>query len=160
MIQPRSLQARCVFDGFAAPSIAARSGPLAILGLLVAAAGFGALLAFVYRLTSTRTYKQEIAESQIVLATLMALVMMIVGDNLSRAFGAVGILSVMRLRVRMRGPSEALNLLGAVVVGMATGVGLLREALIGACFLSLLDIALAYVFHPSRPGRSNGQQED
>ena len=151
---------RRVLEAFVTPSIATRTSPLAVFGLLLAAAGLGSLLAIAYRLTSTRTFKQEIAESQIVLATMMAFVMMIVGDNLSRAFGAVGILSVMRLRVRMRGPSEALNLLGAVVVGMASGVGLLREALIGTCILGLLDISLAYVFHPSRSSHSDQSRED
>lgn len=131
---------------------AQRSSPVIALGLLTVAAGLGTILAFIYRLTAARPYKQEIAESQIVLATLMALVMIIVGDNISRAFGAVGILSVMRLRVRMRGPSEALTLLGSVAVGMASGVGMVREAIVGTCFLGLLNIILAKAF-PHEKGK-------
>ncbi|MNT89392.1 hypothetical protein D3C86_2014560 [compost metagenome] len=90
----------------------------------------------------------------------MALVMVVVGDNLSRAFGAVGILSVMRFRVKMQGAGEAMTLLGAVVVGMAAGVGMWREAVIGATFLGLLTIVLARVFVPSSAPRGSAIEEE
>jgi hypothetical protein len=108
----------------------------------------GALMALAYRLSTGGNYNADIAQSQIVLSALMSLVMLVVGDNLSRAFGAVGILSVMRFKVKMQGAGEALTLLGGVVVGMACGVGMYRQAVLGAILLSLLNMALAKLFAP------------
>jgi ABC-type spermidine/putrescine transport system permease subunit II len=135
---------------FATPALLA--GPQSALAIAMAlslATAMGTLLALVYRRTTGDAYNPDIAQSQIVLAALMALVMVVVGDQISRAFGAVGILSIMRFRVKMKGAGEALSLLGAVVVGMAAGVGMFREAVIGGCFLGLLTIVLATVFKPT-----------
>lgn len=148
------------FPGVSVPSLLGPAGPVAMLGALLLATGLGALLALIYRRTAGRSYSPDIAQSQIVLAALMALVMIVVGDHLSRAFGAVGILSVMRFRVKMQGAGEALTLLGAVVVGMAAGVGMLREAVIGAAFLGLLNIVLAWLFVPDRPPHGPAVEEE
>lgn len=149
------------FDSTIAPAVVSPpTGALAIGGSLVVATAMGSLLAIVYRRTAGPAYSPDIAQSQIVLAALMALVMVVVGDHLSRAFGAVGILSVMRFRVKMQGAREALTLLGAVVVGMAAGVGMLREAVIGASFLSLLTIVLSRLFVSSpKPPKSILEEE-
>jgi hypothetical protein len=136
------------------------TGALAMFGALCLATAMGVLLALVYRHTAGSAYNPDIAQSQIVMAALMALVMIVVGDHLSRAFGAVGILSVMRFRVKMQGAGEALNLLGSVVVGMAAGVGMLREAVIGACFLGLLNIVLAHLFVPGPAPRGSTVEEE
>lgn len=127
-------------------AFASPHGAATILATLALATLMGGLLALVYRRTAGDRYNPDIAQSQIVLAALMALVMVIVADQISRAFGSVGVLSIMRFRVKMKGAGEALSLLGAVVVGMAAGVGLFREAIIGGCFLGLLTIVLARVF--------------
>jgi uncharacterized membrane protein YhiD involved in acid resistance len=112
----------------------------------------GAMMALAYRLSSGTAYSADIAQSQIVLAALMSLVMLVVGDNISRAFGAVGILSVMRFRIKMQGAGEAMTLLGAVVVGMACGVGMYRQAVLGAILLALLNLALSRLFSPAGRG--------
>ena len=150
-----------LLDSLMAPAaIAPPAGALAMLGSVSLATALGAVLAVVYRRTAGPAYNPDIAQSQIVLAALMALVMVVVGDNLSRAFGAVGILSVMRFRVKMQGAGEAMTLLGAVVVGMAAGVGMLREAAIGAGFLGLLTVILARVFAPPAAPRGPAIDEE
>jgi hypothetical protein len=141
-------------------ALAMPTGALALFGALAVATAMGLLLAAVYRRTAGSAYNPDIAQSQIVMAALMALVMAVVGDHLSRAFGAVGILSVMRFRVKMQGAGEALNLLGSVVVGMAAGVGMLREAVIGACFLGLLNIVLSRLFAPAPTQRGSTVEEE
>jgi hypothetical protein len=141
-------------------ALAMPTGALALFGALAVATAMGLLLAAVYRRTAGSAYNPDIAQSQIVMAALMALVMAVVGDHLSRAFGAVGILSVMRFRVKMQGAGEALTLLGSVVVGMAAGVGMWRDAVIGACFLGLLHLALARTFAGSaKPKKSIVEEE-
>ena len=107
------------------------------------------LMAYVYRRAARENYNPDIAQSMIMLGTLMALVMLVVGDTLSRAFGAVGILSVMRFRIKFKGPRDALTLLSAVVIGMACGVGMFRVAIAGSLLLCLMSLCLAYLFAPA-----------
>lgn len=106
----------------------------------------GCVLALAYRVASGPGFNRDIAGSQVMLAALMAMVMLAVGDNLGRAFGSVGILSVLRFRVKMRTTGDAISLLSAVITGMAAGVGLYRLALAGGMLLALLIVLLARFF--------------
>lgn len=114
--------------------------PLGLAIAVCAAALAGAVLALAYRLAEGAQADSGIARAQIGLAALMAVVMAVVGDHLSRAFGAAAILGVMRLRLKMKGPADALALLGAVAAGMAAGVGMFREALLAAALLGLISL--------------------
>lgn len=112
----------------------------------LAAAVLSALMAYVYKVSSGPEYNPDIAQSQILLSCIMALVLMVVGDSISRAFGAVGILSVIRFRSDVKNSHEAATLLSSVAVGMACGVGLFRVAIAGALFLCLVQVLLRTVF--------------
>jgi O-antigen/teichoic acid export membrane protein len=123
----------------------------------MAAFGLSALMAYVYKSSTGDDYEPDIAQSQILLACIMALVLMVVGDSISRAFGAVGILSVIRFRSNVKNSAEAATLLSAVAVGMACGVGMFRLAVAGALFLSLVQVLLRTIFEPSdRPPQPDG----
>lgn len=131
-----------------------------------AATMLGCLLAVSYRIAAGPGYSKDIARSQIMLAALMAMVMLVVGDNLGRAFGAVGILSVVRFRIKMRNAAEAMTLLGAVITGMAAGVGMFRVAVVGGFLLAILTLVLAGIFgmgedeEPTKKGKKeNGGVE-
>ncbi|HEY9723404.1 MAG TPA: hypothetical protein V6D47_15440 [Oscillatoriaceae cyanobacterium] len=128
---------------------------LATIGLATA---LGALMAYVYRRAAQESYNPAIAQSIVLLTTLMALVMLIVGDTLSRAFGSVGILSMMRFRIKFKAPTDPLILLGGVVVGMACGTGMDRVAIAGALVLCLLILVQAHLFEP-RPSVRSPQEE-
>lgn len=115
------------------------------------------LMAYVYKTSTGDEYEPDIAQSQILLACIMALVLMVVGDSISRAFGAVGILSVIRFRSNVKNSAEAASLLSAVAVGMACGVGMFRLAVAGALFLSLVQVLLRSMFDTSeRPPQPEG----
>jgi hypothetical protein len=106
----------------------------------------GTVLALAYRVAWGASYNRDIAASQVMLAALMAMVMLAVGDSLGRAFGSVGILSVLRFRIKMRSTGDALSLLAAVITGMAAGVGLYRLAIAGGLVLAVLTVVLAGFF--------------
>ena len=112
----------------------------------LAAFTLSAIMAYVYKASTGDDYEPDIAQSQILLACIMALVLMVVGDSISRAFGAVGILSVIRFRSNVKNSAEAATLLSAVAVGMACGVGMFRLAIAGALFLSLVQVLLRTIF--------------
>jgi hypothetical protein len=118
------------------------------------AAVMGTVLALAYRVAWGKDYDRDIAASQVMLAALMAMVMLAVGDNLGRAFGSVGILSVLRFRIKMRSTGDALALLAAVITGMAAGVGLYRLAIAGGMVLAILTVILAGFFSAPPPEKA------
>jgi hypothetical protein len=127
-------------------SSAAQISGSQLMVTIVMATLLGALMAFVYKIAARQSYNPAIAQSLVFLTTLMSLVMLIVGDTLSRAFGAVGILSMMRFRIKFKSPTEPMILLGGVVVGMACGTGMARVAIAGALVLCLLNLVQAHLF--------------
>lgn len=126
--------------------LAPGTSPGLIFVSLVLALVLSGLMAYVYRVSAGEGYRPDIAQSQILLACIMALVLMVVGDSISRAFGAVGILSVIRFRANVKEASEAATLLSSVAVGMACGVGMFRLAVAGALFLCLVQVLLRQIF--------------
>src|ERR671915_23126 len=80
-------------DGF--EDLAAQLRWLAAAAIsLPLAAGLGAMLAFRPRRRGTPARKPAVVQTQIILALVGALVMLVVGQSLARAFGIVGAASL------------------------------------------------------------------
>jgi hypothetical protein len=110
----------------------------------------GVGLAFNYqqmcRVLMPAEYQTDLARSQVMLTLLMSLTMLVVGDHLSRAFGAVGILSVMRFKTKIRNTTEGTFLLGAVALGMGAGVGMYTASAMGLLVLCSATWFVSYFF--------------
>jgi hypothetical protein len=89
------------------------------------AALLGAALAFRPRRRGAPPRQAPVIETQILLAIVGCLVMLIVGQSLARAFGIVGVASLVRYRAKVKDPKEAGVMLANLGVGLACGVGLL-----------------------------------
>ena len=108
---------------------------------LPSASLLGAALAFRPRRRGTPPRNPAVIQTQILLAVVGALVMMVVGSSLARAFGIVGAAGLIRYRAKIDDPKDAGVMLAALGVGLATGVGLyLLAAFSTAFFLVLLGI--------------------
>ena len=106
-----------------------------------ASALLGAALAFRPRRRGTPPRSPAVIQTQILLAVVGALVMMVVGSSLARAFGIVGAAGLIRYRAKIDDPKDAGVMLAALGVGLGTGVGLyLLSAFATAFFLVLLGI--------------------
>jgi hypothetical protein len=88
------------------------------------AAGLGAALAFRPRRRGTPARSAPVIQTQIVLAIIGAVVMLIVGSSLARAFGIVGVAGLIRYRAKIDDPKDAVVMLSTLTVGLACGVGL------------------------------------
>jgi uncharacterized membrane protein YhiD involved in acid resistance len=64
-----------------------------------------------------------VAQTQILLASVAAALMMIVGDNAARAFAIFAAVSLVRFRTNIRDPKEVTVLLISLALGLAAGVG-------------------------------------
>jgi len=102
------------------------------------AAILGTALAFRFRRSGTPPRNPAVIETQIVLAVVGAVIMLIVGASLARAFGIAGAASLIRYRSNIADPKDAVVMLSALTVGLASGVGLYLLALFATVFLLLV----------------------
>ena len=74
-------------------------------------------------------------QTQILLAIVGAIVMLVVGQSLARAFGIVGVASLVRYRAKIQDPKDAGVMLACLGIGLACGVGLYLIAIFATAFL-------------------------
>ena len=98
----------------------------------------GALLALRPKRRGTPERSMAVIETQIVLAVVGALIMIVVGASLARAFGIVGAANLIRYRAKIENPKDAVVMLVALSIGLACGVGLYQLAVFGTFFVGLV----------------------
>jgi hypothetical protein len=102
---------------------------------LPVAAGLGSLLAFRPRRAGTPERVPAVIHTQIMLAILGALVMLVVGPSLARAFGIVGAAGLIRYRAKIDDPKDAGVMLSTLGIGLAAGVELYLVAAFATVFI-------------------------
>ena len=118
----------------------------ALLRLPLAAA-LGAMLALRPKRKGTPPRQVAVIQTQIILAVMAAVVMLVVGSNLARAFGVVGAAGLVRYRAKIEDPKDAGVMLSTLAVGLASGVGLYVIAAFSAVFI-LLVLWIVESFEP------------
>lgn len=101
------------------------------------AAALGTVLALRPRRRGTPERQPAVVHTQIILAVVGALIMLVVGASLARAFGIVGAANLIRYRSKIDDPKDAVVMLCALSVGLAAGVGLIGLAVLGTAFLAV-----------------------
>ncbi len=102
---------------------------------LPAAALLSAILAFRPRRRGTPKRQAPVIQTQIVLALVGAMVMLVVGASLARAFGIVGAAGLIRYRAKIEDPKDAGVMLSTLAIGLASGVGLYLFAIFATVFV-------------------------
>jgi uncharacterized membrane protein YhiD involved in acid resistance len=110
---------------------------LASLIRLPLAALLGTVLALRPRCRGTPERQPAVVQTQIILAVVGSLIMLVVGASLARAFGIVGAANLIRYRSKIEDPKDAVVMLCALSAGLAAGVGLYGLAIIGTVFITL-----------------------
>lgn len=130
--------------------------PVSTMALrLVAAFALACVIAGVYRLTHARVGWQSAALTPtiVLLCILIAMVTLVIGNNVARAFSLVGALAIIRFRTTVEDTRDTVFVIFAVAVGMAAGSGSLTVALVGTPIVA----AAAFLFRPSvRPNGDRG----
>jgi hypothetical protein len=114
-----------------------RETQFAELRLPVAALLAGAL-AVRPRRRGTPPRKAPVIQTQIILAVVGAIVMLVVGSSLARAFGIVGAAGLVRYRAKIDDPKDAGVMLATLAIGLSCGVGLWILAVFGTTFFLVL----------------------
>ncbi|MGE3473946.1 MAG: hypothetical protein AB7O28_26635 [Vicinamibacterales bacterium] len=91
-----------------------------------------------------------VVQTQIMLAVVGAVIMLVVGNSLSRAFGIVGAAGLVRYRSTIDDPKEAVVMLCALGAGLASGVGLYILAPFATFFMATVLWAVEYFEPPAR----------
>jgi uncharacterized membrane protein YhiD involved in acid resistance len=99
------------------------------------AALLGAALALRPKRRGTPRRTAPVVETQIILAVVGAVIMLVVGASLARAFGIVGAANLIRYRSKIEDPKDAVVMLCALAVGLAAGVGLYALSVFSTVFL-------------------------
>jgi uncharacterized membrane protein YhiD involved in acid resistance len=112
-----------------------RSEIIESLVRLPIAAVLGAALALRPRRRGTPLRNPAVIQTQIILSIVGALVMMVVGTNLARAFGVVGAAGLVRYRAKIEDPKDAGVMLSTLAVGLGAGVGLYAMVVFSTVFI-------------------------
>ncbi|MBD3224484.1 MAG: DUF4956 domain-containing protein [Caldithrix sp.] len=113
-----------------------------IQNILVAFA-CGMIIAWFYRKTYRGPgYLTSFVHSIVILAMITSLVIMVIGNNLARAFGLVGAMSIIRFRTAVKETQDIIFIFFALAVGMAAGVGLHSIALTGSVIIGTIALFL------------------
>jgi uncharacterized membrane protein YhiD involved in acid resistance len=92
--------------------------------------------------------KVVVIQTQIMLALVGAVIMLVVGNSLSRAFGIVGAAGLIRYRSTIADPKDAVVMLSSLAAGLAVGVGLYRLGAVATIFM-MLALWLVEFFEPA-----------
>jgi hypothetical protein len=111
------------------------------------AAGLAAILALRPRRRGTPRRQVQVVQTQIILAVVGAVVMLVVGSSLARAFGIVGAAGLVRYRAKISDPKDAGVMLSTLAIGLASGVGIWMIAI----FATIFVLALLWVVESFEP---------
>jgi hypothetical protein len=84
---------------------------------------------------SDRISNPTLEQAQVLLCVAGALIMMIIGSSLARAFGIAGAASIIRFRTPVEDPRDITVLFILMALGMAAGLGGFAVAGLGTLFL-------------------------
>ncbi|MBA4189546.1 MAG: hypothetical protein C0467_16290 [Planctomycetaceae bacterium] len=117
-----------------------------LIECLGTAAFFGILVALIYFLTQRRTRVEtaSLVSTLVLLTILLAMVTLVIGQNLARAFGLVGVLSIVRFRTIVDDTRDTAFVIFAVVTGMAVGSGFVTLAWVSVLVIGLVAWGLSF----------------
>lgn len=87
-------------------------------------------------------YSSGFVESLLLLTVTTAIIMMIIGSDIARAFSLVGALSIIRFRTAVKESKNTGYIFASLAIGMATGTGMYAVAIAFSLMMTLLMIAI------------------
>jgi len=123
--------------------IAPTSFQTVVLAMLLAFL-MGQLIAWVYMYThSGVSYSRSFVVSLVLMPVIVALVLMVLSNNLVTAFGLMAVFAIVRFRNILRDTLDTSYVLAVIVLGMACGTQKFSTAIVGAFVITGL---LLYVW--------------
>ncbi len=122
------------------------TGEFSVIDVVMAMVLSFALCAFIgwiYKITHRGTsYTQSFVFTLVINGMVVALVMMIVGSNIARAFSLVGALSIIRFRNAVKETRDVGFIFFTMAIGMAVGTKFYLLAVVAAVIISLIILMM------------------
>ena len=105
------------------------------------------ILARLYRFTHRGvSYSQSFLHTMVIMGVVSSLVMILIGNNIARAFTLLGAFSIIRFRTAMKEPRDVAFIFLSMAVGMACGVRFYVQAAV-AVGVMVAVILVLHVFN-------------
>ena len=118
--------------------------PFIELGKLVVASLIGLQITQIHQ-PATRERGRAMEQAQVLLCVSGAMMMIIIGNSLARAFGIAGAASIIRFRTPVEDPKDVTILFLLMGLGMSSGLGAWAVAGLGTAFLCIALVALDHM---------------
>lgn len=123
--------------------------PQEILTNLALSFVLGVAISIVYKKTHKGlSYSQSFMITNIFVAVIVCMVIMIIGNSLARAFALVGALSIIRFRTVVKDTKDTAFIFWSLAAGMASGTGSYFLAVSGTIIISII----AFILHKTNFG--------
>ena len=117
---------------------------------LILAFFLGFIISLIYKKTHKGlSYSQSFVLTNIFLAVIVAMVIMVIGNNLARAFALVGALSIIRFRTVVKDTKDTAYIFWSLAVGMAAGTGSYFLAISGTTVMAMIALILSFTNYGS-----------
>jgi hypothetical protein len=104
---------------------------------------FGLVITVVYMVTHKDNYQQSFALTLAMLPVIMAMIILFVGSNITRAFSLAGTLSIIRFRSAPGDPQDIGYIFFDIAAGLACGVGMY---IYGGIFVAVVSLFMLVIW--------------
>jgi uncharacterized membrane protein YhiD involved in acid resistance len=102
----------------------------------------GGIISLTYMKTSKQAYSQNFALTMILIPSIIAIIILLIGNNVARAFSLAGAFSIIRFRSAPGDPKDIAYVLFTMATGLACGVGMYGYAILFTVILCGLMLLL------------------
>ncbi|CAI6080361.1 hypothetical protein PAECIP112173_02862 [Paenibacillus sp. JJ-100] len=103
----------------------------------------GLIISLTYMRTNQATYSQSFTLTMVVLPVIVAIIILLIGSNIARAFSLAGAFSIIRFRSAPGDPKDIAYVLFTMASGLACGVGAFGYAVLFTVILCVLMFVLS-----------------
>lgn len=106
----------------------------------------GGVISFTYMRTAERgNYSKNFSLTLILVPTVIAIIILLIGSNVARAFSLAGAFSIIRFRSAPGDPKDIAYVLFTMAAGLACGVGFYSYAVLFTIVLCVLMVILSFI---------------
>ena len=126
-----------------------------VLEVVISASIIGFVISLVYMLTHKKEgYSQAFCVSLILLAPIVGMVILVIGNNVATAFSLAGAFALVRFRSAPGDPKDIAFVFMSVTMGLTCGLGYWIYAAIAVAVLCVIILVLHFVNYAGKKGNT------
>ena len=126
-----------------------------VLEVVISASIIGFVISLVYMLTHKKEgYSQAFCVSLILLAPIVGMVILVIGNNVATAFSLAGAFALVRFRSAPGDPKDIAFVFMSVTMGLTCGLGYWIYAAIAVAVLCVIVLVLHFVNYAGKKGNT------